>query len=339
MLRQMDEATKILLAAMERAAADVATEFNTVFVPLPNEAFKARVIGREGRNIQAFQQAAEVDVIVEDGMAGLVISSFDPRRREIAQRAMTRLIEDGRIQPGRIEAEVRRATEETDALARREAEAAVEDAGGLGLPEPVLEALARLRFRTSYQQNVLAHSGEVSRLAGLIAAELGLDERVARLAGLLHDVGKALGPDWPGPHALAGREFLLRHGVEEAVADAAGAHHREMEPATPEAMAVLIADRLSGARPGARRESLERVAARVQALEAIAMEMAGVTRAYALQAGREMHVIVDPGLIDDAGSERLAEQLARRIDQDPTLPKPIEITVLRQVRAQRRTGG
>jgi len=325
-------ARRIVLDAIQRSAAGIVAESTAELVPLPSEDYKGRLIGREGRNIRAFEQTAGVDLIVDDTPGAVLISTFDPLRREVARRTLLALIDEGKIQPARIEelfAASQRAVEtELLDLGRK----AAEEAGATKLPPKVAEALGRLRYRTSYAQNVLAHSVEVAQIAGMIAAELGLDEPTARRAGLLHDIGKALGPDWEGPHAIAGMNFLKDCGEAKEILHAVGAHHFEIEPETPEAIAVIVADQISAVRPGARRESLDQFVQRVAALESIANAFEGVESSFAVQAGRELRVIVRPEAVDDAAAAKLAHDVARRIEAELPSNGQVRVTVIRETR-------
>jgi ribonucrease Y len=327
-------AKTIVLDTIQRCAVEYVTEATTAVVELPSEDMKGRIIGREGRNIRAFEQVAGVDLIIDETPEAVVISSFDPVRREIARVALMNLMMDGRIHPGRIEELHEKAQAEVNRMVVDAGERAALRADVPGLNHKVIEVLGRLRFRTSYAQNVLDHSVEVSHLAVTLAAELGLNVDIARRAGLLHDIGKALGPEWEGPHALTGMEFLRGQGEREPVLHAVGAHHYEIEPTSPEAVVVIIADALSASRPGARRENLENYIKRLTALEQIASSFPGVERSYAVQAGREIRLIVKPTQIDDLGAARLAADVARRIESELEYPGQIKVTVIRETRAQ-----
>lgn len=327
-------AKKVILEAMQRSVVDYVTEATLAVVELPTEDMKGRIIGREGRNIRAFEQVTGVDLIIDETPEAVVISCFDPVRRETARLALMNLMVDGRIHPGRIEELYEKAQNEVARTILEAGERAAERANVVGLTPRVIEMMGRLRFRTSYAQNVLDHSVEVSRLAGSLAAELGLNVEIAKRAGLLHDIGKALGPEFEGPHALTGMEFLRDHGEREAVLHAVGAHHREIEPESPEAILVILADTISAARPGARRENLENYLKRLTALEGLANSFPGVERSYAVQAGREIRLIVKPDEIDDMGASRLANEVAKRIEKDLEYPGQIKVTVIRETRIQ-----
>ncbi len=324
---------RVLIDAMQRSVVDYVTAATLAVVELPSEDMKGRIIGREGRNIRAFEQVTGVDLIVDETPEAVVISCFDPVRRETARLALMNLMLDGRIHPGRIEELYEKAQEEVERPIRDAGERAAERANVHGLPHKIIDMMGRLRFRTSYAQNVLDHSVEVSRLCASLAAELGLNVEVAKRAGLLHDIGKALGPEWEGPHALTGMEYLRSLGEKEAVLHAVGAHHHEIEPQSGEAMMVIIADTISASRPGARRESLENYIKRLTALEAVANEFPGVDRSYAVQAGREIRLIVKPTEVDDLGAARLAEAVARKIENELEYPGQIKVTVIRETRA------
>ncbi|MGV3616597.1 MAG: ribonuclease Y [Fimbriimonas sp.] len=328
-------AKKTILDAMQRSVVDYVTEATLAVVELPSEDMKGRIIGREGRNIRAFEQVTGVDLIIDETPEAVVISCFDPVRRETARLALMNLMVDGRIHPGRIEELYEKAQAEVARTVLEAGERAAERANVVGLPTSVIETMGKLRFRTSYAQNVLDHSVEVSRLAGSLAAELGLNVEVAKRAGLLHDIGKALGPEYEGPHALTGMEFLRQTGEREAILHAVGAHHYEIEPTTPEAILVILADTISAARPGARRENLENYLKRLTALEGLANSFPGVERSYAVQAGREVRLIVKPNEIDDIGATRLAHEVVKRIEKELEYPGQIKVTVIRETRVQK----
>jgi ribonuclease Y len=336
--REQDKAARlILLGSLERLTAHVVAESTSLIVALPNDETKGRLIGREGRNIRTFEQVTGVDLIIDDTPEAVTLSSHDPVRREVARLTLMNLILDGRIHPSRIEDMHKKAEAQLEEAMLRAGEDAVERAQVGPLPLPVLQALGRLRFRTSSAQNVLDHSVEVAQVGGLLADELHLDAATVRRAGLLHDIGKALGPEWTGPHALAGRDFLRLHGESESILEAVGAHHYEIEPTRPESVAVIVADTVSAARPGARRDNLEGFLQRVQKLEDIARKHAGVERAFAVQAGREVRLFVDPGRLDDAAASQLAKTLADQFRRDAETPGAIRITVIREFRATEST--
>lgn len=334
---QEKAARRVLLGCLERLTAHVVAESTSMLVALPNDETKGRLIGREGRNIRTFEQVTGVDLIIDDTPEAVTLSSHDPVRREVARLTLMNLILDGRIHPSRIEDMHKKAEAQLEEAMLRAAEEAIDRAQVGPLPLPVLQALGRLRFRTSSAQNVLDHSVEVAQVGGLLADELHLDAGTVRRAGLLHDIGKALGPEWTGPHALAGRDFLRTHGEPEAILEAVGAHHYEIEPTRGESVAVIVADTISAARPGARRENLEGFLQRVQKLEEIARKHIGVERAFAVQAGREVRLFVDPGQLDDAAASRLAKTLADQFRRDAETPGLIRITVIREFRATEST--
>jgi len=294
---------------------------------------KGRIIGREGRNIRALENLTGVDFIIDDTPNAVVLSAFDGVRRELARLTLVKLLQDGRIHPARIEETYFQTKSELEAHLVAMGEEAVLEAGVQGVDPELVRLLGRLRFRTSYGQNVLAHSVECAQLAALMAHELGASPKTARRAALLHDVGKAVSHEVEGPHALVGGDLARRHGETEAVAHAMEAHHNEVEPQTVEAVIVQTADALSGARPGARGESLEQYVKRLRELEHIATRHEGVDKVYAMQAGREIRVIVTPGAVDDDGATALARAIAREIEQELEYPGQIKVTVIRESRA------
>jgi ribonuclease Y len=294
---------------------------------------KGRIIGRNGRNIRAFELATGVDVVVDDTPEAVTISSFNPVRREVARRAMAKLVTDGRIHPARIEKLVEDATEEVENTIREEGERAAYETGVPGLHPEVLKLLGRLKFRTSYGQNQHAHSVETAHIAGMIAAELGADVDIAKAGGLLHDLGKAIDHEVEGTHALLGAEFAKRYGVNAKVINCIASHHHEVEQECVEAYIVEAADAISGARPGARRESLESYIKRVKTLEEIATSFEGVEQSYALQAGREVRIIIRPEVIDDLEALRLARNVAKKIEETMQYPGQIKVQVIRETRA------
>jgi ribonucrease Y len=341
-LRQVEEETKrdaerrvrsILSIAMQRLAASHATETTVSVVQLPSDDMKGRIIGREGRNIRALENLTGVDFIIDDTPSAVVLSAFDGVRREVARMTLEKLLLDGRIHPARIEETYYQSKSELEAQLTAAGEEAVFEAKVQGLDAELVRLLGRLRFRTSYGQNVLAHSVECAHLAAIMAHELGASAKTARRAALLHDIGKAVSHEIEGPHALVGGDLARRHGEAEAVAHAMEAHHNEVEPQTIEAVLVQAADALSGARPGARGESLEHYVKRLRELEQIAQRHAGVDKVYAMQAGREVRVIVAPGAMDDADAAVLARAVAREIEQELEYPGQIKVTVIRESRA------
>ncbi len=326
-------ARELIADAIQRVASDHVADVTVSVVPLTSDEMKGRIIGRNGRNIRAFEQAAGVDVVVDDTPEAVTISSFDSVRREVARRAMEKLVLDGRIHPAYIEKVVETARSEVDRMIVEEAEKAAFDAGVPGLHPEILKKLGRLKFRTSYGQNQLAHAVETAQLSGVIAAELGADTELAKAGGLLHDLGKAMDHEVEGTHAAIGADFARRYGVPVAVVNIIASHHHEVDQESVEAVIVESADAISGARPGARRESLEQYIKRVKALEEIANSFEGVSQSYALQAGREIRVIVVPEDIDDLESTRLARQIAKKVEESMQYPGQIKVTVIRETRA------
>ncbi|MDW8007271.1 MAG: ribonuclease Y [Thermomicrobium sp.] len=326
-------ARMILATAIQRIASEYVAEATVTVVPLPSDDMKGRIIGREGRNIRALEQATGVDLIVDDTPEAVTLSSFDPVRREIARRALLKLIQDGRIHPARIEEVVEKTRQEVEQIIWEEGERAALEAGVQGLHPDLIRLLGRLRFRTSYGQNVLQHSIEVALIAGALAAELGADVNVAKTAGLLHDIGKAVDHEVEGPHALIGADIARRLGRSAKIVHAIAAHHGEEEPRTVEAFIVAAADAISGARPGARREMLEAYIKRLEALESVATSFPGVQKAYAIQAGREVRILVKPDQIDDYGALRLARDVVKKIQDTLDYPGQIKVTVIRETRA------
>lgn len=326
-------ARKIIAAAIQRVASEHVAEVTTSVVPLPSDEMKGRIIGRNGRNIHAFEQAAGVDVIVDDTPEAVTISCFDSVRREVARRALNKLILDGRIHPAHIEKVLKNEQKEVDRDIIEAGEEAAYDAGVSGLHPEITKVLGRLKYRTSYGQNQLAHAVETAKLAAVIAAELGADVEIAKAAALLHDIGKALDHNVEGTHAQIGAELVKRYGVHPKIVNAIASHHHEVEQESVEAAIVEAADAISGARPGARRESLEQYIKRVRALEEIANAHKGVTQSYALQAGREVRIFVRPEDIDDLESIRLARDIAKKIEETMQYPGQIKVTVIRETRA------
>ncbi len=326
-------ARELIADAIQRVASDHVSEVTVSVVPLPSDDMKGRIIGRNGRNIRAFEQAAGVDVIVDDTPEAVTISCFDPVRREVARRALEKLVVDGRIHPAHIEKSIEQMRDDVERVILEEGESAAYDAGVHGLHPEVIKKLGRLKFRTSYGQNQLAHAVETAQLAGVIAAELGADTEIAKGGGLLHDIGKAMDHEVEGTHAAIGAEFCRRHGVNEKMVNVIASHHHEMVQDSVEAVIVESADAISGARPGARRESLEQYIKRIRALEDVANSFKGVSESYALQAGREIRVIVKPEDIDDLASTRLARDVAKKIEEGMQYPGQIKVTVIRETRA------
>ncbi len=341
-IRQIEEETKreaerrvrnILSVCMQRLAAGHAAETTVSVVQLSADDMKGRIIGREGRNIRALENLTGVDFIIDDTPGAVVLSGFDGVRREIARLTLEKLLQDGRIHPARIEEMYYQAKSELENHIVEVGEHAVFESGVQGLNPELVKLLGRLKFRTSYGQNVMAHSIEVSHLAAMMAAELGASAKTARRAALLHDIGKAVSHEVEGPHALVGGELARKYGEPEAVAHAMEAHHNEVEPQTIEAVIVQAADALSGARPGARGESLEQYVKRLRDLEQIATRHKGVDKVYAMQAGREIRVMVAPGAIDDDAATMLSYEIAREIEKELEYPGQIKVTVIRESRA------
>lgn len=326
-------AREIITTAIQRIASDHVSEVTTSTVTIPSDEMKGRIIGRNGRNIHAFEQAAGVDVIVDDTPEAVTISCFDPVRREVARRALAKLVLDGRIHPAHVEKVLKTEQREVDKVIAEAGEEAAYDAGVPGLHPEVMKMLGRLKFRTSYGQNQLQHAVEVARLAGVIASELGANVEISKAAGLLHDLGKAMDHNMEGTHALLGAEFAKRYGVHPQVVNAIGSHHHEIEQESVEAAIAEAADAISGARPGARRESMEQYIQRVRALEDLASSFKGVSQSFALQAGREVRIFVKPEEIDDLDSIRLARDIAKNIEESMRYPGQIKVTVIRETRA------
>ena len=326
-------ARKILATAIQRYTSEVTAETTVSVVQIPSDEMKGRIIGREGRNIRAIEAATGVDLIIDDTPDAVTVSCFDPVRREIARVALTHLVQDGRIHPTRIEEAVNRARREVEATMAEAAESAAAEAGVLNLHPEVLKIFGRLRYRTSYGQNVMRHSIETAHIAAMIAREIGADVEVARAGGFLHDLGKAVDHEVEGTHALIGAEILRRHRVKDAIAHAVEAHHEEVEPSTVEAVIVMMADAISGGRPGARRESLEAYIKRLETLEGIAKEFKGVDSAFAIQAGRELRIIVKPEQVDDLEAMRIARDVSHKIEETMEYPGQIKVTVVRETRA------
>ncbi|HYI26153.1 MAG TPA: ribonuclease Y [Thermomicrobiales bacterium] len=324
---------KILATTIQRIATDYVAESTVTVVPLPTDEMKGRIIGREGRNIRALELATGVDLIVDDTPEAVTVSGFDPVRREVARRALTKLLQDGRIHPARIEEVVNKTQIEIDQVMREEGERVAYEANVPGLHPDLIKLLGRLKFRTSYGQNVLAHSLETSILCASMAAELGADVNVAKTAGLLHDIGKAVDHEVEGPHALIGADIAKRLGRSSRIVHAIAAHHNEEEPQTVEAFIVQTADAISGARPGARREMVETYIKRLEALEGVANSFEGVDKSFAIQAGREVRILVQPNAVDDLGATRLAQDVVRKIEETLEYPGQIKVTVIRETRA------
>jgi len=331
---EADERVRDILAtAIQRCATDVVSETTISAVPLPSDEMKGRLIGREGRNIRALEQATGVDLIIDDTPETVTISSFDPVRREVARLALSKLILDGRIHPARIKEIVDKTKTEVEATARSEGERAAYEAGVTGLHPELIKLLGQLKFRTSYGQNVLLHSLEVSHLAGMLASEIGANVNVAKKAGLLHDIGKAVDHQTEGPHALIGADLVKQWDRNPEVVQAIAEHHGEAETSTVMGFIVAAADAISGSRPGARRESLEQYLKRVKDLEDIAADFPGVEKSFAIQAGREVRVMVKPEKVDDLAAVRLARDISKKIEESLTYPGQIKVVVIRETTA------
>jgi ribonuclease Y len=326
-------AREIIVTAMQRCASDVVADMVSATVTLPSDEMKGRIIGRQGRNIRAFEQATGVDVIVDDTPEAVILSCFDPVRREVGRLALDTLVADGRIHPARIEQVVQKTRAEMEQTIREAGEQAAYESAVHGLHQEVIKLLGRLKFRTSYAQNVLAHSVETARLAAMLAAETGADVDIARAGGLLHDIGKAVSHEAEGPHALVGAELIARYGVAPIVVNAVAAHHHEVEPESIEAILVETADAISGSRPGARREDLELYIKRIKALENVARGFDGVQESYAIQAGREIRIIVRPEEVDDLAATQLSRDIARKVEETLEYPGQVKVTVIRETRA------
>lgn len=331
--RAKQQAQKILALAIQRYAGGHVAEESVSVVDLPGDDMKGRIIGREGRNIRAFEEVTGVDVIIDDTPEAVILSAFDPVRREVARLALEVLVKDGRIHPGRIEEVVARTQQEMSERLRELGEEACLELGVQNLAAEAVPILGRLHYRTSYGQNLLQHAREVASVAGIIATELGLDATLARRCGFLHDIGKAVDHEIEGPHALIGGKLLRKYGEDRVVINAVEGHHLDVEPETPYTFITAAADAISAGRPGARRESIEHYVSRLTSLEAIADGFEGVVKSYAIQAGREVRILVDHAQVSDEGAALLAEEIGRRVESELDYPGQIKIMVIRETRA------
>ncbi len=327
------KARKMIALAIQRYAADYVTERVVTAVPLPSEEMKGRIIGREGRNIRAFEAATGIDVIIDDTPEAVILSGYNPVRREVARISLARLVQDGRIHPARIEETVERVTKEVEEIIREAGEQALFDLGLHGLHPELVKLVGKLKYRTSYGQNIYTHSLEVAFLCGMIASELGLSAKVAKRAGLLHDIGKAVDHEVEGPHALIGADLCKKYGESSRVIHAIAAHHEDESPRDVLPILVQASDALSGARPGARREMLANYLKRLEDLEKIAKSFAGVEKSYAIQAGREVRIIVDNHKVSDEVATMLARDIAKKVEAELSYPGQIRVTVIRETRA------
>ncbi len=323
---------EILVATMQRVATDITSEISVSSVALPNDEMKGRIIGREGRNIRMLETLTGVDVIIDDTPEAVIISCFDPVRREIARRALERLMLDGRIHPARIEEVVKKVTDEVEKIVLEEGEKLLFDFHFQDVHLEIRKKLGRLKYRTSYGQNVLDHSREVGNIAGMIAGEINADSIIAQRAGLLHDIGKAITVEGEGAHAIVGMEFLKKYKEKDIICNAVGAHHNEMERKTIYDVIVQIADAISASRPGARRETIENYLKRLKNLEEIAHSFNGVEKCFAIQAGRELRIMVNHDIVNDDESKRLAREVATKIEQEMTYPGQVKVTLIRETR-------
>ena len=323
----------VIVSAMERMASDQTAERTITTVPLPSDELKGRVIGKEGRNIQALERATGVDVIIDETPGAIVLSSFDPMRRQVARVALEKLLSDGRIHPARIEEVVAKAKAEVDKMVKEAGEKALKETGVVGVPPELVRLLGQLKFRTSYSQNVLKHSVEMANLAGMIASDIGADVRITKTATLLHDIGKAVTHEIEGGHHHIGAELAQKYGMEEAIVHAIQAHHDDVEATTPEALVVRVCDALSAGRPGARGDTLENYAKRMTELENLANAFQGVNKSYAISAGREIRIIVEPEHVDDLQAIQMARDIATKVEATLKYPGVIKVNVIRETRA------
>ena len=328
-----NRARKLLVLAMQRVSSDQVSEHSTTTVPIPSEDVKGRIIGRNGRNIRSFEQVAGVDVVVDGAPDSVMVASFDPVRREVARRALSKLILDGRIHPAQIEKVVSESREAVEVIIKEEGEKAAYDAGVIGLQAQIIRLLGKLKFRTSYGQDQHAHAVETALIAGVIAAEVGADVDTAKAGGLLHDLGKAVDHEVAGTHAAIGAEICQRYGIASTICNCVAAHHHEVDQESIEATIVEVADSISGSRPGARRENFEQYVKRIRSLEEIANSAEGVKEAFALQAGREVRLIVSPDQVDDLQAIKIAKDVARKAEENLQYPGQIKVTVIRETRA------
>ena len=326
-------AKKIIATAIQRYAGDFVAERTVSVVQLPNDEMKGRIIGREGRNIRALEATTGIDLIIDDTPEAVILSGFNPVRREVARLSLMRLISDGRIHPARIEDVVKKVGHEVDVVIKEAGEQAAFDLGGHGIHNELIKVIGRLKFRTSYAQNVLQHSIEVGFLSGIMAAELGLNQKLAKRMGLLHDIGKAIDHEVEGPHALIGSKLAKKYGESQKIIQAIASHHEDVPPSSVYDFLVQAADGLSGARPGARKELLENYVKRLEDLEKIANSFKGVSNSYAIQAGREMRVLVDSGILSDEEATLLSKDIAKKIEESLTFPGQIKVMVIRETRA------
>lgn len=326
------EAQKIIVQAIQRSAADHSVESTVSVVQIQNDELKGRIIGKEGRNIRAFEAASGVDVIVDDTPEAVILSSFDQFRREVARVALERLIADGRIHPARIEEIINKVKAELEEEIFREGEDTIQKLGLHGMHNELIRLVGRMRYRSSYGQNLLQHSKEVAYLCGIMASELGLDASLAKRSGLLHDIGKVLDKEFEGPHALIGFDITKKYREHPIVVNAVGSHHEDIEMEHPIAALVQAADAISGARPGARREPIEGYVKRLENLEALAKSFEGVAKTYAIQAGREIRVVVEHEQVDDIFAEKLSNDIAKKIEEEMDYPGQIKVVVIREVR-------
>lgn len=326
-------AKKVIATVIQRYAADQSAEMTVTTVSIPNEEVKGRIIGKEGRNIHAFEKATGVDIIVDDSPDTVVISGYNPVRRQVARIALEKLVSDGRINPSRIEEAVGKAEKEVNQIAKKAGEDALFELGLTGIHPDLVKLLGTMKFRTSYGQNILKHSVEVGFVAEMLAGELGVDPKKAKLVGLFHDIGKAVSHEVEGPHALIGYDICKKYGLPEDVAHAVGAHHEDKPIESTLDIIAQVADAISGARPGARRENFEQYIKRLQDLENIANDFEGVDKAYAIQAGREVRILVKPEELDDMSSAKLAKDIATKVEKELTYPGQIKVNVIRETRA------